>query len=93
MTSVPDVSSWLSGASACRVTSTRPPGEAERRYAGLLDSAVDALPQCVSVTKVLVHGRPGARILEQLHRGSHDLVVTGSRGRDEMRSLLPGSVS
>ncbi|MGZ4203160.1 MAG: universal stress protein, partial [Thermoleophilaceae bacterium] len=45
------------------------------------------------VTKVLAHGRPAERILEQIKQGGHDLVVMGSRGRGEMRSLLLGSVS
>ena len=86
--------SWLTGASLGMGGDFEALArEAEREYKRLLDIAVDALPQGPSVTKVLVHGRPAKRILEQLHRGSHDLVVMGSRGRGEVSSLLLGSVS
>lgn len=93
MTCVPDVSSWLMGASLDGVDFQGLTREAEREYKRLLRSAVDGLPRDLSVTTVLVHGRPAKRILEQLHKGSHDLVVMGSRGRGELSSLLLGSVS
>jgi nucleotide-binding universal stress UspA family protein len=92
---VPDPSSWmLSGAAfSGGIDFERLAEESEREYRGLLDSAVERLPQDVSVTKILVHGRPGAQILKQVAEGQHDLVVMGSRGRGEVRSLLLGSVS
>ncbi|HSO99179.1 MAG TPA: universal stress protein [Solirubrobacteraceae bacterium] len=67
--------------------------EAERECRELIEEAVGTVPQNVSVTKRLAHGRPGDRILEQLRDGSHDLVVMGSRGRGNVRSLVLGSVS
>jgi nucleotide-binding universal stress UspA family protein len=92
---VPDPSSWLVGGAAYGggVDLDAFMQESEREYRELLDSAVDSVPQDVSVTKVLARGRPGQRILEQLQSGRHDLVVMGSRGRGDVRSLLLGSVS
>ena len=94
MTSVPDTSSWLISMSYGEgIDFQALAQETEREYRKLLDSAVDALPQNLSVTKILAHGRPGGRILEQLQTGKHDLAVMGRRGRGEVSSLLLGSVS
>jgi nucleotide-binding universal stress UspA family protein len=95
MTAVPDPSTWLiAGPGYLGGVDFEALGkESEREYAKLLDDAVTSLPDDVSVTKVLSHGRAAECILEQLERGGHDLVVMGSRGRGEMRSLLLGSVS
>jgi nucleotide-binding universal stress UspA family protein len=95
MTSVPDPSSWLIGGAAYTggIDFEALARESEREYAELLDGVVGSVPQDVGVTKVLTHGRPGERILEQLDSGRHDLVVMGSRGRGDVRSLLLGSVS
>ena len=67
--------------------------EVEHDYAAHLDAAVDALPADVSVTKLLVHGRPGPALVDQARAGNHDLVVVGSRGLGTAASILLGSVS
>jgi nucleotide-binding universal stress UspA family protein len=66
---------------------------AEREYQALLDAVVDDLPQDISVQKVLRQGRPADAIVAQAAAGRHDLIVMGSRGHGDMRSLLLGSVS
>ena len=92
MTAVPDPSAWVLGGPAY-ADWARLSEQTEREYRELLDEAVSRVPQDVSVTKRLVHGRPGDRILEQIKEGHHDLVVMGSRGRGNVRSLVLGSVS
>lgn len=94
LASVPDPSSWVvTGAYAGGVDFDRLRSDAEQEYASMLDDAVSKVPDNVSVTKVLIHGRPAENIVEQVRKGGHDLVVMGSRGRGEVRSLLLGSVS
>jgi len=79
MTSVPDPSVWLltGGAYGGGIDQQALLDEVEQEYQQLLDRAVDSVPADVSVTKHLVHGRPGDRILEQLEAGGHDLVAVG----------------
>jgi nucleotide-binding universal stress UspA family protein len=95
ITCVPDPSSWLLGGGAYGggVNYAALREETDREYRDLLERAIGEVPQEIPVTKRLVHGRPGDRILEQMREGSHDLVVMGSRGRGNMRSMVLGSVS
>jgi nucleotide-binding universal stress UspA family protein len=63
----------------------------EREFQTMLDRAVESIPPEVPVTKLLEHGTVAAAILAEA--ANHDLIVMGSRGRGELRSLLLGSVS
>jgi nucleotide-binding universal stress UspA family protein len=59
----------------------------------LLESAIEQVPQDVSVVKVLAHGIPASAIVEHARKDGSDLIVLGSRGRGEVASMLLGSVS
>jgi nucleotide-binding universal stress UspA family protein len=54
---------------------------------------VEALPEDVSVTSIVVAGQPAQVILERLREGRHDLLVMGTRGLGRVGSALLGSVS
>jgi len=54
---------------------------------------VDALPDDISVTSIVVAGQPANVILSRLREGRHDLLVMGTRGLGRVGSALLGSVS
>ena len=96
VTSGPDITPWVLGgvsgyADAVDIQALG--RDAEQEYVAMLDVTIDALPPDLPVTKVLSHGRAADTIVEQGRRGPQDLVVMGSRGRGEARSLTLGSVS
>lgn len=94
MTSVPDPGSWvITGAGYAAVGLGDLKAANEREYREMLDAAVDRLPEGVAADRVVADGAAGESIVQQVEKGGHDLVVMGSRGRGEAKSLLLGSVS
>lgn len=94
MTVVPETSVWaLSGGYATAPNLVDFSEAVQREHQAMLDVAVDGLPDDIPVTKILAHGAAGVAIVEEAAGGEHDLIVMGSRGRGELRSLLLGSVS
>jgi nucleotide-binding universal stress UspA family protein len=94
LTVIPEPSAWMLGgpyAMAPNFEAIRE--EMEHEYTKMLDAAVDSLPQDVGVTKLVARGAAGPAIVEQVRKGNNDLVVMGSRGRGEVKSLFLGSVS
>jgi nucleotide-binding universal stress UspA family protein len=65
----------------------------ERAYGEMLESEYAKVPDDLDSRSVLLDGRPGPAIVDEVKAGDHDLVVMGSRGRGEFRSLMLGSVS
>lgn len=94
MTIVPEPSAWaLGGGYGVPVNLDDLSRQVERDYQAMLDAAVDSVPDELPVTKILKRGAAGPAIVEEASGGGHDLIVMGSRGRGELRSLLLGSVS
>lgn len=89
----PEPSVWAFSGYGVPVDVDRVSDEIQRACCAMLDSAVSSIPDDVPVTKILRRGAPGAEIVREANAGDHDLVVIGSRGRGELRSLLVGSVS
>jgi nucleotide-binding universal stress UspA family protein len=94
MTVVPEPSAWALGSGYEPAVDLHEISmQIEREYEAMLYASVDALPGDLSVTKVLTRGAAGSAIVAEARAGDHDLIVMGSRGRGELRSLLLGSVS
>jgi nucleotide-binding universal stress UspA family protein len=65
--------------------------DAEREMLQLLGEARDEVPANVSLTTLLLHGRPAKVLASLAATGGYDLVVTGPRPSGRLRRLLgPG---
>jgi len=93
ITVAPEPSVWAFSGYATPVSVDRLTEQLEREYQSMLDGAVGTVPADLPVTKILKRGAIGRAIVDEANAGGHDLLVVGSRGRGELRSLLLGSVS
>ena len=93
MSVAPAPSVWAMSGYDVPIDVDRVSKEFEREYQSMLDGAVRRIPADLPVTKVLKKGAAGREIAGEANSGDYDLVVMGSRGRGELRSLLLGSVS
>jgi nucleotide-binding universal stress UspA family protein len=67
--------------------------EVDRWANRLVKEARETLPSDVAARTIAAHGDPGPEIVAELKRGSYDLVVLGSRGRQRAQEGLLGSVN
>ena len=93
MAVAPEPTNWALSGYDVPVNVDRLSQQAERAYQAMLDEAVRTVPDHTPVVKILTRGNAGQAIADEANAGRHDLVVMGSRGRGELRSLLLGSVS
>jgi nucleotide-binding universal stress UspA family protein len=94
MTVVPEPSAWALGSGfEAAVDLHDLSRQIERESQAMLDATVDAVPSDLPLKKLLARGPAGPAIVAEARASDHDLIVMGSRGRGELRSLLLGSVS
>lgn len=89
---------WPPGSTIRVVTVVEPLGVVEeelRRYGEeVLEEAVRGVAHGGhAVERAVLRGRPASAIVEDAREWSADLIVAGSRGRGEIRSMLLGSVA
>jgi nucleotide-binding universal stress UspA family protein len=67
--------------------------EAEQEMQRLLGAARDEVPADISLTTVLLSGRPAKALARFAAKGDYDLVVTGPRPSGRLRRLLGAGVT
>jgi nucleotide-binding universal stress UspA family protein len=94
LSAVPDhMSAWgVGGPYWAPVSLERLGDQVERAHVRMLGHAADRVPPDIPVTKLLRRGPAASAILDEARNRNYDLIVIGSRGRGELRSLLLGSV-
>jgi nucleotide-binding universal stress UspA family protein len=95
---IPDIAPWVfvggyGGAMAPPMGLDDLHEQSRREHQRMLDDVLGRLATDIDVRKVIAQGPAAEVILDQTEKGQHDLIVMGSRGRGELRSLLLGSVS
>jgi nucleotide-binding universal stress UspA family protein len=68
-------------------------GDLKHLHIGVLQAAVDSLPDDVSATTLLESGNPPETIVRVAEETDHDLIVMGSHGHSRVHRALLGSVS
>lgn len=92
LTAIPKPAGWIcTPMTAC--ASGQMAIDFERESIGILQNAVDGVPDDVPVTKILTHDPVREALLHQTETGTYDLLVLGSRGRGGLTASLLGSVS
>ena len=66
------------------------PCEVEATMAAALRHAAETIPQDVSVTTLVEHGRPAEQIVRRAREGNHDLVVLGCEGHGLLKGAMAG---
>ena len=91
---VPEPTVWLGfGPAALPFTQEMIRRDLEREMERTLAAARDEIPATVSVTTLLLHGRPATVLAALAHTGDFDLVVVGPRRGGRLRRMLGRSVS
>jgi nucleotide-binding universal stress UspA family protein len=67
--------------------------QVERQHQTMLEGAMHTVPADIPATTILKRGAAAPTLIDETHTKDHDLIVMGSRGRGDLRSLLLGSVS
>jgi nucleotide-binding universal stress UspA family protein len=87
---MPPAAAFIGAGGGVAVTLAR---DAEAETETILRTAVQRVPDGVSVSTLQSSKPVRLALIHQIEIGHHDLVVMGSRGRGALRSVLLGSVS